>query len=186
MSPLVEEILLDRVRVADAYKLTSPAPVVKAPGVERLPPSERRSILPLSVVMLSEVKASCVPAIARIEVSGPTGSSSSSSDKALASRIVTCVPVDTRATWPVKSLLALPSKIDPVPPLMVAIVAEMPRLDMRQLFSSRIIFLYRQERKTLVQIRGFGGVLPLYHRHRRRIQLFGYWGRTLLFRDTQE
>src|SRR5882757_2193266 len=51
-----------------AINVTLPAPVVRLPGVERLPLSERKSMLPEVVVMLSGVNTRFVPAHAVMEV----------------------------------------------------------------------------------------------------------------------
>ena len=99
-----------------AYSVTLPLVVVSRPGVDRLPSSERKSMLPLVVAMSSGVSTSWVPATAVIDVVAASVPVSEFMLSVLASRTDTAAPVDVTVTWPVKSLSALSSVMLPAPP----------------------------------------------------------------------
>src|SRR3569833_167071 len=105
-----------------AMRVTFPAPVVRLPGVDRLPLSERKSILPEVVVLLSGVSTRLVPAQALIEVVLASLPVKAFMLSWLASWTETCEPVELTVTWPVKSLSVLKRLMAPVPPYISAVV----------------------------------------------------------------
>ena len=105
-----------------AYSETLPEPVVRVPGVVRLPSRERNSMLPVVVVRFSVASTSWVPAMAVIEVLWASLPVRAFMLSWLASRIDTWLPVEVTVTWPVKSLRALSRVMLPVLPKIEAVV----------------------------------------------------------------
>ncbi len=153
-----------------AIRVTSPLPVVMLPGVDKLPPNERKSMLPDVVVKSSAVRDKVAPAHAVRDVVGSSLPVSALRLRLLASWILAKAPVEFRSICPVKSLTALNRSMLPVPPWMAAVDALMldaspwatptPRSVRSLLTSPSLMVMFRAARFSRPSVVWISVVLP--------------------------